>query len=71
MKTKTYTFENVIYGYNLSAHGWKFTVGSFNYFNHSQGQETAHKVAHIISGSFKRSNQLDGLARANITHVSH
>ena len=35
-----------------------------------KGKAMADKVAHVIAGALKRnSNQLDGLARANITQI--
>jgi hypothetical protein len=70
---KSYQFESVNYGYKLAYKGWEFKVNGDNNFTlirHCKGSEVAHKIAHIVNGSFKRAGQLDNLARANINRLA-
>jgi hypothetical protein len=70
---KSYQFDKVQYGYSLKTKGWEFKVSgptTFTLVRHCKGSEVAHKVAHIVNGSFKRVGQLDNLARANIDRLT-
>ena len=65
---KQYTHENVSYGF---AGKWTFNAGGNIYRTDLKGGvATAHKVARVVNGAFKRTNGgLDNLARANITKI--
>lgn len=68
---KQYTFENIKYGYSVQFRKWIFTVGKNSFlYSVKNGKETAHKIAHLIHGSFIRVNKMDNLARSNINRVN-
>lgn len=69
MNVPIYTFANISYTYSLTFKKWEFKRENNVFLFALRGNEKAHKVAHIIEGSFRRSNQLDGLARQNISKI--
>jgi hypothetical protein len=68
---KQYTYNTVQYGFSLAHRKWKFTNGNFTFFASVKGQETAHKIAHLVSGGLVRTKNkgLDNLSRANINKI--
>jgi len=66
---KTYTHNQITYG--SAGQKWVFKCLGFEYRTELPGgQETAHKVARVVSGSIKRTgNALDNLGRANIAQI--
>lgn len=75
MKTKTYTVGNVTFGFNRGTRSWEFNVVDKSGGNYTLyqvvpgGLEIAKKVAAQLSGSFKRGDKLDNLARKNIEEI--
>ena len=73
--TKQYTYNEITYRFNPRNRAWDFHVSPHNFtlIQRCNGSESAHKVAHIVSGSVRRAKGqfagLDGLARANINQV--
>lgn len=68
---KVYQFENVQYFFSHVARKWQFTVGTYTMYYVVNGREVADKIARIINGAFKRTNQtgIDNLARVNINQI--
>jgi hypothetical protein len=68
---KQYTYNTIQYGFSIAHRKWKFTNGNFSFYASVKGQELAHKIAHIMSGSLSRTKNkgLDNLARANINQI--
>jgi len=64
-----YNYYTIKYG--SVGHKWEFQwPGNQSLLVACKGRAMADKVARIVAGSLKRSdNKLDGLARANITQV--
>jgi hypothetical protein len=75
--THTHTLENVSYG--AAGRRWTFTIGPvenpiYNYATNRMplGRITADKIARIINGAHKRTNNgMDNLGRANMNKVFH
>lgn len=67
---KTYSYNGLNYGFNKQFKKWVFKLPhDTELLVACGGQETAHKVAHIVNGAINRCGQLDGLARANMRQV--
>lgn len=66
---KLYTHNQVTYG--SSGQKWVFKALGFEYRTALPGGfQTAERVAHVVSGSLKRTgNCLDNLGRANIHQI--
>ena len=74
MESKSYSIlfgggGELVYQYEVKFCKWTFRVGSWTFLQRCRGIETAHKVARIIVGSYKRSGELDNLARNNISRL--
>ena len=68
---KIYTHEQVTFG--SSGQKWVFKSENFEYRTPLKGgHETAEKVAHVVSGSLKRTKGqgLDNLGRSNIHQIT-
>lgn len=67
---KTYTHNQITYG--SAGQKWVFNATGFEYrAGLKGGQDTAHKVARVVSGSLIRTHGigLDNLGRANIAQI--
>jgi hypothetical protein len=72
--SKQYIEGNVTYA--ARGRKWTFEVGTTYSYSTPRmpgGAETAHKVARIINGSIKRSNNgtMDNLGRSNMNTILH
>lgn len=66
---KQYSFSGINYGYSKAVKKWVFNLPKLELLVQCNGQERAHKVAHIVAGSVKRCGGLDNLARTNLRQV--
>ena len=77
---RNYTTEDgsVQYGFKSRGRTWAFNVVpaaskdkiSYTFFHKLTGRaETAHRVANLISGAFKRHGALDGSTKSNINRL--
>ena len=69
LNLKTYSHAGVEFKYSLNSKKWEFHVpaAKYTFLTPCPGRAVmAKKIAGLVAGSFKRGNQLDGLARAGI-----
>lgn len=69
---KIYQKDGIEYGFRLGGIGrkWNFILPNKEQFiTNCGGLEVAHKVANILSGSFARTQKVDGMARKNIHNL--
>jgi len=72
MKIKTYSNGSVTYSYSLNSKKWEFNIPAIQatFLTPVPGRsQMAAKIANVLAGSAKRSNSIDGLARANISKI--
>jgi len=67
--SKEYVYETVSYG--SQGKKWAFNTTKYCFLTAVKGgAKTAHKIARVVSGSFKRTGAgLDNLGRANIAQI--
>ena len=71
---KTYSLENINYGFNRSSRKWHFEVGKTQFIlSCPGGKQTADAVVKQIVASCKRTKQekIDGIARKAIDNLTN